>query len=137
VAGAAPADQEDGFADLAARRVILSEMQRQRGELDDPETLDQLHALAQENAIVTPYSSMIVLVTELQESLLEDLSELDDRYQREVEAVGETTPATQMPLSGVPEPEEWLLIGLALALAAYVWFTRGRLPVVHIGRPRN
>lgn len=136
-AGAAPADHGDGFADLAARRVILSEMQRQRGELDDPETLDQLHSLAQENGIVTPYSSMIVLVTELQESLLEDLSELDDRYQREVEALGETTPATQMPLSGVPEPEEWLLIGLALALAGYVWFTRGRLPVVHNGRPRN
>ena len=91
------------------------------------QTLDQLHALAQQESIVTPYSSMIVLVNRQQESLLEQLSELDDRYQREVEALGETQPATQLPLSGVPEPEEWLLIGLALALAGYVWITRGSL----------
>jgi len=115
---------DPGFAPLAARRVILAEMQRQRAGLDDPAILDQLHALAQEQSIVTPYSSMIVLVTLRQENLLEHLSELDDRYQREVEALGETTPSTQLPLSGVPEPEEWLLIGLALAMAAYVVITR-------------
>jgi putative PEP-CTERM system integral membrane protein len=118
---------DDGFSALAARRVILAEMQRQRGKLEDPKTLDQLHALAQQQSIVTPYSSMIVLVTERQESLLKQLSSLDDRYLREVEGLGETTPATQLPLSGVPEPEEWLLIGLALVMAVYVWFTRGKL----------
>jgi hypothetical protein len=107
--------------------VILAKMQRQRGKLDDPATLDQLHALAQEQSIVTPYSSMIVLVNDQQKNTLEHLTELDDRYQREVEALGETTPATQLPLSGVPEPEEWLLIGLALAMAGYVWMTRGGL----------
>jgi putative PEP-CTERM system integral membrane protein len=122
--GISTLNPSDGFAALAARRVILAEMQRQRGELDDPETLDALHALAQEQSIVTPYSSMIVLVTVPQKDLLERLSELDDRYQREVEALGETTPATQTPLTGVPEPEEWLLIGLALAMAAYVWLSR-------------
>jgi len=67
---------------------------------------------------------MIVLVTLQQENLLEHLSDLDDRYQREVEALGETNPATQLPLSGVPEPEEWLLIGLALLMVAYVLYTR-------------
>jgi len=123
--GPAESATDDGFAALAARRVILAEMQRQRGALNDPETLDQLHVLAQQESIVTPYSSMIVLVNSQQETLLEQLSGLDDRYQREVEALGETQPATQLPLSGVPEPEEWLLIGLALALAAYVWITRG------------
>ena len=128
---AAERGAEDGFTALAARRVILAEMQRQRGKLDDPETLDQLHALAQEESIVTPYSSMIVLVNQQQESLLNQLSELDDRYQREVEALGETQPATELPLSGVPEPEEWLLIGLALALAGYVWITRGSFRMRH------
>ncbi len=124
-AGSAPTSaDEDGFAALAARRVILAEMQRQRGKLDDPATLDALHALAKEQSIVTPYSSMIVLVSDRQESLLEQLSKLDDRYQREVEALGETSASTQLPLAGVPEPEEWLLIGLALIFAGYVWVTR-------------
>jgi putative PEP-CTERM system integral membrane protein len=121
----ATAANDAGFEALAARRVILAEMQRQRGKLGDPETLDGLHALAKEQSIVTPYSSMIVLVTERQEDLLEQLSGLDDRYQREVESLGETSPSTQLPLAGVPEPEEWLLMGLALAFAGYVWVTRG------------
>jgi putative PEP-CTERM system integral membrane protein len=109
----------DGFAALAARQVILAEMRRQRGTLNDVETLDQLHALAQQYGIVTPYSSMIVLITPQQQNLLDNLSELDDRYEREVEAVAETTPATQTRLTGVPEPEEWLLIGLATAMLAW------------------
>ena len=130
---------DDGFAALAARRVILAEMQRQRGKLDNPEILDQLHALAQQESIVTPYSSMIVLVNQQQETLLNRLSELDDRYQREVEALGETEPSTELPLSGVPEPEEWLLIGLAVALAVYVWITRGsfRLRLASTGSHMN
>ena len=141
--GAAMPEEDADFAALAARRVILAEMQRQRGKLDDPATLDRCTPWQKQQSIVTPYSSMIVLVTERQENLLEQLSELDDRYQREVEALGETSPSTQLPLSGVPEPEEWLLIGLALALAGYVWITRGahrlhlsvnplRIPVVDL-----
>lgn len=117
-------EEESGFAPLAARRVILAEMQHRSDSLNDLETLDRLHTLAQEQQIVTPYSSMIVLVTEQQESLLKQLSGLDDRFQREVEALGDTSPATQLPLTGVPEPEEWLLIGLALAMAIYVLVTR-------------
>jgi hypothetical protein len=42
-----------------------------------------------------------------------------DRYQREVEAIGETTPAHRR-WPGVPEPHEWLLIGLAVALLIYM-----------------
>lgn len=115
---------EEGFAPLAARRVILAEMQRSRGDLSDLQTLDNLHSLAQGQSIVTPYSSMIVLVTQQQEELLRGLSKLDDRYQREVESLGETTPATQIPLSGVPEPEEWLLIGASLVLLIHLLHVR-------------
>ncbi|MCP4563910.1 MAG: TIGR02921 family PEP-CTERM protein, partial [Bosea sp.] len=52
----------DDFAAFAARRLILAEMHRQRGALDQLDTLDYLHAIAIEHGIVTPYSSMIVLV---------------------------------------------------------------------------
>ena len=112
---------EDAFMALAARRLILAEISRQRGTIDTLETLDWLHALAQQYGIVTPYSSMIVLVDQQQQELLENLEQLDDRYEREVEDLGDTAPATQTPLTGVPEPEEWLLLGLAALLL--VWYT--------------
>ena len=82
--------------------------------------------LAVEYHIVTPYSSMIVLVDLTQKYLLQSLEKLEDRYQREVEAIADTVPRSNTPLIGVPEPEEWLLIGLALAIL--LWYTlRGKV----------
>jgi putative PEP-CTERM system integral membrane protein len=111
---------EDGFNALAARQLILAESRLAQGEINDLARLDELHALAQEYGIITPYSSMIVLVNLRQEFLLGQLSGAEDRFQREQEALKDTIPATQTPLTGVPEPEEWLLIGLALALL--IWY---------------
>jgi len=115
----------DDFAGFAARRLILATMQRQRGELAQVETLDRLQAIAVEHSIVTPYSSMLVLVTEVQKNLLESLEAQDDRFQREGEAAGETAPASPFNVTGVPEPGEWLLLGLAAAMLVwYVYITR-------------
>ena len=117
---------QEGFAVMAARQLILAETQRASGSLDQLEQLDALHALAKEYGIVTPYSSMIVLVDRFQEARLETLESGIDRFEREYETVGETLPENQMPLSGVPEPEEWLLIGLAVAML--IWYmNRGGL----------
>lgn len=115
---------EDSFLAIAARRLVLAEMQRYRTELGQLPTLDRLHALAKEYSIVTPYSSMIVLVDDTQRRLLEQMEKLDDRFQREVEALGETTPAVPGPLTGVPEPHEWLLLILAAGMLAYYAYTR-------------
>lgn len=117
----------DGFAALAARRVILAEAQRQRGELTNLETLDALHQIAVENSVVTPYSSMIVLVTPQQQSRLDNLEKGADRFNRELEELGDTLgadPNAPPPISGVPEPEEWLLIAAAGLLLVYVVATR-------------
>jgi putative PEP-CTERM system integral membrane protein len=123
--GVAPHAAGDGFAALAARRYILAEMQRQRGDLKDLETLDRIHAIAVENAIVTPYSSMIVLVNVGQQMKLNALEARSNRFDREYEELGETTPPTrQMPLTGVPEPHEWLLIILAAGMLAYYAYTK-------------
>jgi len=92
------------------RHLILSEMERQRGALDQLTTLDALHAIAVEQSIVTPYSSMIVLVNQGQEAQLEQLEGQDDRFQREHEEVGETLPPNTLDVAGVLEPEEWLLL---------------------------
>jgi putative PEP-CTERM system integral membrane protein len=111
---------DKSFAPLAARRLILAEMERNRGEIDELETLDYLHEIAVEQGIVTPYSSMIVLVEERQERLLDKLEQAGDRFEREHEEIGETEGQNALTVTGVPEPEEWLLLALAsLILIAY------------------
>lgn len=112
------------FAALAARRLVLAEMQRHAGSIDQLEILDALHALAMDYEIVTPYSSMIVLVSRDQQAMLDRLSGRGDRYQREVEELRETTPGSPVPLAGVPEPHEWLLLGLVVALLVYLGLTK-------------
>jgi putative PEP-CTERM system integral membrane protein len=115
---------DDGFSAMAARRYILAETQQQRSTISEVGTLDKLQALAQQYSIVTPYSSMIVLVNFRQQLLLDQLSQAADRYQREYEDIKDTVPSTPTPLTGVPEPEEWLLMGLAGALL--VWYAAKR-----------
>jgi putative PEP-CTERM system integral membrane protein len=107
---------ETGFTPFAARRLILEEMHRYGGDLSKITSLDNLHALAQEFSIVTPYSSMIVLVNLEQQRLLDHLAEGSDRFDREFEELKDTVPSTTTPLTGVPEPHEWLLIGLAVIM---------------------
>jgi putative PEP-CTERM system integral membrane protein len=120
---AIPAD--DDFAAFGARRLILSEMQRQRGNLAQVDILDHLHDIAVEHSVVTPYSSMIVLINRDQERLLRLLEARGDRFQREYEEVGETTPENPFDVTGVPEPEEWLLLALAVGMLGwYIYTTR-------------
>ena len=124
----------DGFAAFAARRLILDAMHRQHAALDELDTLDHLHAMAIEQGIVTPYSSMIVLVNQQQENLLDQLEARGDRFQREYEEVGETTPQSPFSVTGVPEPEEWLLLALVAAMLIWHVYTMRRAPRrEHIG----
>ena len=114
----------DPFTALAARRLILSEMYRHRGQIDEIGTLDALHAIAVEQGIVTPYSSMIVLINYAQERRLSELEDQGNRFDREAEDFGETSPAP-FEVTGVPEPHEWLLIGLSVVILGwYAWRRR-------------
>ena len=63
---------------------------------------------------------MIVLVTAEQQRILDHLAQGSDRFEREFEDLTDTTPSTATPLTGVPEPHEWLLIGLTVALL--IWY---------------
>lgn len=112
-----PTDDAADFMPIAARQLILAEQQKQRGTIDDLETLDYLHQLAVENDIVTPFSSMIVLINQQQQDRLDELENQDDRFDRELEGVGETD--ENMLVTAVPEPEEWLLIFLVIAILIY------------------
>jgi hypothetical protein len=104
-------------ASLAARALILARMQSV--DHQDPRQLDPLHSLAKLYRIVSPYSSMIVLVNDEQRRLLAEAEKSADRFDRTVESGKEilTTP-NELLASGAPEPEEWLLILLALAVVA-------------------
>ncbi len=110
---------EAGFAAIAARRYIP-------GAARAPGTagLDAVHALARQHGVVTAYSSMIVLVDEAQRQALRDAEAKADRFDRAVET-GESkldapTPALGGNITGTPEPEEWVLLGLAAMGLAWV-----------------
>ncbi len=73
-------------------------------------TLDEVHELAVEHDLVTPWSSMIVLVNAEQLKQLEDASNAEDRFERE--AIDGNSPFGT-PLTSTPEPHEWVLMALA------------------------
>ncbi len=110
------------FAKNAARQLILAEMRANKGSITDVALLDGLHEIAVTQEIVTPFSSMIVLVNSAQEARLDQLEQKDDRFEREVEAVGETAPGPTV--TGVPEPEEWLLIILSAGMLLWYFWKR-------------
>ncbi|MGQ0604275.1 MAG: TIGR02921 family PEP-CTERM protein [Anaerolineales bacterium] len=129
VVGDVPVDAD--FAPFAARQLILSTLPNPRLAADRLDVLDGLHKIAIENSIVTPYSSMIVLVTPQQEQLLKDAESRADRFEREFEQVGETS---TLNVTGVPEPHEWLLLALVVGmLAMYVIRTRRATQIAGAG----
>lgn len=113
---------KDNFLPLAARQVVR--YISQEADLTQVSELDRIHALAKRYNIVTPYSSMIVLVNDEQRAALKKAESESDRFKRTVEDNQLPQPpiASGIPtanVSGVPEPSEWLLIAIVgVALAA-------------------
>ena len=108
-----PIDARPAPSLMARLAVRLLDRRRDRS---DASTLDRLHAVALGVPVVTPYSSMIVLVSEAQRERLRQLNAQQDRYEREVES-GTEIAASQPAflVTGAPEPEEWLLLIVAMA----------------------
>lgn len=110
---------DDPFAPLAARALVA----HLAAEMDEPtvEQLDRIHAVAVRSHVVTPWSSMIVLVNDAQREALRRAELADDRFDREAESGIEdtTTPGAALELAATPEPEEWLLLAL-VALAVVI-----------------
>ncbi|MCX4026082.1 TIGR02921 family PEP-CTERM protein [Endozoicomonas sp. SM1973] len=88
--------------------------------------LDELHSIAKENQLVTDYSSMLVLVNDRQKQALKGAEAKDDRFDREVERGSEdiTSPTDVFSVQAVPEPEEWLLMGLVAIMLGVAYFRR-------------
>lgn len=112
----ATASTDEGFYPVNTRQWIA-----QLGEAVKPGELSQLdtiHALAKDQEIVTPYSSMLVLVNDAQRTALKNAEQQGDRFNRELEdqQLPQPSSALESNIMGVPEPEEWLLIAVALGL---------------------
>lgn len=131
-AAATPAEagEPDPFAPLAARQLVLAMARwKQAGR---PVTLDHIHAVAVKQRIVTPYSSMLVLVNDEQRRRLAELEKQEDRFEREVETgKADLAPGSDLlQVSGVPEPHEWALIAVAAAMLAAGALGRRRAPAL-------
>ncbi|MCB9743330.1 MAG: TIGR02921 family PEP-CTERM protein [Alphaproteobacteria bacterium] len=115
-AGEGVVDTDPAFAPMAARQLAL--LRSREVDLGALEALDSLHTLAVEHSVVTPYSSMIVLVNERQREALQRAAEAEDRFEREVETGVEPLGGQSAfsELTATPEPEEWALIGVAVIL---------------------
>lgn len=109
-----PADPKDEFNPFAARQLVnyLS----QDRDLQKIANLDGIHKVAKASQIVTPYSSMIVLVNDQQKNDLKAAEQKSDRFKREIEDKPAPQMTNPLAVSAVPEPAEWMLI-LVIAIA--------------------
>ncbi len=118
---------DNGLEPIAARQLVSQLAQKGKDKLSLRE-LDTIHQVAKNYDIVTPYSSMIVLVNDQQREQLKAAEAKSDRFDREVETGVEQletpfNPFESNEVSGVPEPDLWILLGI-IALALFLVFQR-------------
>ena len=120
VAFAEQRDLQAAFDPLAARQLL-----RAIGKQLDMSaliSLDLVHGIAKQFQIVSPYSSMIVLVNDEQRKALQEAENKVDRFEREVETSHEALQKPFNPLhaptAGTPEPGTIALLSLGLVLLA-------------------
>lgn len=112
------------FTPIAARQLILNLSREQ--DMTQLASLDAVHAIAKSTEIVTPYSSMLVLVDDRQRQALKQAEAGADRFQRTVETGEEDLTQPDNPLNSVAVPEPGLGLGLGV-VAVLIIVKRTRL----------
>ncbi len=121
-------------APIAARQWITQVSQAVKP--DQLTQLDAIHQVAKENSIVTPYSSMLVLVNADQKRQLQEAENKSDRFKREVEDQQLPDPqAAIAPVSAVPEPAEWLLLLVGCVIVVIWYRRRDAAPLIEAREP--
>lgn len=123
-------DESKEFQSVAAKKVIEAMMKNiDQMEPVGTNALAQIHQLAQEKSIVTPYSSMIALVEDWQKQQLANAENGEDpfstQYDIGAEGLGMPSGGNMFRIGSRPEPQEWALIVIGLLIGAY--FHRKRL----------
>lgn len=112
--GGTTASDADEMAAMAARQLIYQRSQTL--DMTQVAELDAVHAIAKQTGVVTPYSSMLVLVDERQREALRQAEAAGDRFEREVEDGVDEMTAPGNPMS-IPEPGQVMgLMVVAIAL---------------------
>jgi putative PEP-CTERM system integral membrane protein len=107
---------DSGFDAIAARQWITQVSQSLKPE--QLKELDAVHALAKQYNLVTPYSSMIVLVNDQQKQDLKNAEQGKDRFKRDGEDKQQLPPSK---VSATPEPAEWLLMAIMAVMLVLVY----------------
>lgn len=136
-AGENSAPEDSSLELLTAHKLILQAVKT--GMATGNEELDRLQEIALRTAIVSPYSSMIVLVDDAQRKMLEAAAKENDRFERKVETGKEilTSPAAPFEATAVPEPEEWALIVAVCGLLLFHMYRKGCTPGQDLGTRRT
>jgi putative PEP-CTERM system integral membrane protein len=107
---------DSGFDAIAARQWIAQMSQSLQPE--QLKELDAVHVLAKRYNLVTPYSSMIVLVNDRQKQDLKNAEQGKDRFKRDGEDKQQLPPSK---VSATPEPAEWLLMAILAVMLVLVY----------------
>jgi putative PEP-CTERM system integral membrane protein len=101
-------------------------------KLDNLKSLNAIHSIAKKYEIVSPYSSMLVLVNDEQRRLLKEAEAASDHFDRKIEDGKETLTKPNNPLkTSVPEPSGgWIL---AIGAAAIFILKRRKIRAYGMG----
>ena len=114
------------FAPLASRQLIKNLSAQTDG--NSVKELDAIHGLAKKYAVVTPYSSMIVLVNDEQRKALKEAEASEDRFDRTVEDGREELNQPENPLNNTSDvPEPGLILAVIMTIPFAIIFRRYKL----------
>jgi putative PEP-CTERM system integral membrane protein len=113
----ASVEVSEGFEPIAARQWVTHLSRYVKP--DQLQELDTIHAVTKEYGIVSPYSSMLVLVNDEQRQALKQAEQAKDRFNREIEDQALPQPVDALAVTATPEPSEWLLLLAVLCLIGW------------------
>jgi putative PEP-CTERM system integral membrane protein len=109
-------DSKSSLNNPIAAKLLIDYLASQPTDLT-LEVLDTIHQIAKTYSVITPYSSMIVLVNNQQREQLQQAEKEENRFDRTVDSGVETLSRPEnLMVSAVPEPETWVLILIAFLL---------------------
>ena len=126
---AKPSSQQPSSLEAIAARQLIYQQSR---ALDTRKVaaLDGIHAIAKRTGIVTPYSSMLVLVDERQRKALTEAEASSDRFKREVEDGQDDLTEPNNPLAtSIPESSQ--VLSILVGAIALIFLRRSKSSYPH------